>query len=64
MKTFKLLLVTLPLVFSTAFLTACGDGEAENAGEKVDEALTDAGNAVEDACESVKEKAEADDTDC
>ncbi|QTH64560.1 hypothetical protein J1N51_03565 [Psychrosphaera ytuae] len=64
MKTFKLLLMTLPLVFSASFLTACGDGEAEEAGEKVDEVLTDAGNAVEDACEEVKEKADAKDTDC
>lgn len=63
MKFFKLLIV-LPLVVSAMFLTACGDGEAEEAGEKVDEVVTDAGNAIEDACEDVKEEADAEDTDC
>ena len=61
---FLKLLVMLPLVFSATFLAACGDGEAEDAGEKVDEVVTDAGNAIEDACEDAKEKAEAEDTDC
>ena len=45
-------------------LAACGDGEAENAGEELDEMVTDAGNAVEDACEDVKEGVEAEDKDC
>jgi hypothetical protein len=45
-------------------LAACGDGEAENAGEELDEIVTDAGNAVEDACEDVKEGANAEDKDC
>ncbi|RVU29952.1 hypothetical protein [Neptunomonas marina] len=45
-------------------LAACNDGKAERAGEKIDEAVQDAGNAVEDACEEVKEKANAEDTDC
>ena len=44
-------------------LAAC-DGEAENAGEKIDEMATDAGNAIEDACEDVKEGVKAEDTDC
>lgn len=49
-----------------AFLAAgCeNDGPAEEAGEALDNAITDAGNAVEDACEDVKEGAGADDTDC
>ena len=45
-------------------LAACGDGEAENAGEKLDEVVTDAGNAVEDACEDAKEGMNAEDKDC
>jgi hypothetical protein len=45
-------------------LAACGDGDAEEAGEKIDEIVTDAGNAVEDACENVKENADAKDQDC
>ena len=36
-------------------LAACGDNNAEDAGEELDEIVTDAGNAVEDACEDVKE---------
>jgi hypothetical protein len=49
------------LVFTIA---ACDDGGAENAGEKIDEVVTDAGNAIEDACEDVKENADAKDKDC
>ena len=60
----KLMLKAL-LVAGFAFsLAACGDGEAENAGEKLDEIVTDAGNAVEDACEDAKEGMNAEDKDC
>ena len=45
-------------------LAACGDGEAEDAGEEIDEVVTDAGNAMEDACEDVKEGVDAEDKDC
>lgn len=55
------ILAVLPLVFA---LNACGDGEAEEAGEEIDEMVTDAGNAVEDACEEVKEGMDAKDEDC
>ena len=48
----------------TLLLAACGDGEAEDAGEKLDEMVTDAGNAVEDVCEDVKEGVDAKDKDC
>ncbi|WP_416397842.1 hypothetical protein [Allohahella sp. A8] len=49
----------------TVGLSACDtDGPAENAGESMDNAATDTGNAIEDACENVKEGAGADDTDC
>lgn len=64
MKYYKLFLKAM-LVAGFAFtLAACGDGEAENAGEELDEVMTDAGNAVEDACEDVKEGVEAEDDDC
>jgi hypothetical protein len=66
MKTLKLLDV-LKMTVIAAFacsVIACGDGEAEDAGETIDEAVTDAGNAVEDACEDVKEGMEAEDDDC
>ncbi|WP_395339165.1 hypothetical protein PN836_013805 [Ningiella sp. W23] len=56
----KLSAVTL-FVFT---LAACGDSDAEDAGEAIDEVVTDAGNAVEDACEDVKETANAEDKDC
>lgn len=64
MKFLTKLSQVLLVVFSVAALSACGDDGAEDAGEKVDEMMTDAGNAVEDACEDVKEGVEADDTDC
>ncbi|ABG42635.1 MAG: hypothetical protein CL579_17520 [Alteromonadaceae bacterium] len=55
----------LAMVFSSLTLvTACNDNNAENAGEKVDEMMTDTGNAIEDACEDVKEGAGAEDNDC
>ena len=66
MKTLKLVDV-VKMTVSAAFacsVIACGDGEAEDAGEAIDEAVTDAGNAVEDACEDVKEGVDAEDKDC
>ena len=36
----------------------------ERAGEEIDNAANDAGNAIEDACEEAKEGMGADDTDC
>lgn len=58
--------MTLAAMTLAAFLAVgCErDGPMENAGEEIDEAATDVGNAVEDACEDVKEGANADDTDC
>lgn len=41
------------LLFSGLMLTACDDGPAEDMGESIDNAVNDAGNAVEDACEDV-----------
>ncbi|MGS2719047.1 hypothetical protein [Paraglaciecola aestuariivivens] len=63
MKFFKHMTTTLLALVAVFALSAC-EGEAENAGEKLDEVVTDAGNAVEDACEEVKENADAEDTDC
>ena len=60
----KLLFKTLSVASSIVLLVACGDGPAEDAGEKVDEAITDAGNAIEDTCEDVKESTGAKDDDC
>ncbi|ABC31091.1 conserved hypothetical protein [Hahella chejuensis KCTC 2396] len=59
----KAMIIAAPLAFS---LTACDadDGEAEQIGEEVDRALTDAGNRLEDTCESVKEGVNARDQDC
>ncbi len=59
------------IVQSLAVLCVCGwlaacdnQGPAERAGERIDEFATDAGNAVEDKCEEIKEGAGAEDTDC
>lgn len=37
-------------------LTACNEGPAEELGESIDNATTDLGNAVEDACEDVSNR--------
>ncbi|WP_100656441.1 hypothetical protein [Alteromonas flava] len=63
MKTKTLFKIATVATF-TFFLSACGDDTAEETGEKIDEVITDAGNAVEDACENVKEGVKAEDTDC
>jgi len=61
LKKFTTLLLSAMFVFT---LAACSDGPAEDAGEELDNAMTEAGNAVEDACEDIKEGANADDKDC
>ncbi|GAB1267835.1 hypothetical protein NBRC116493_10880 [Aurantivibrio infirmus] len=61
----KNLLIFLTLIFMGAGIVACEkDGPAERAGEKIDEVTTDVGNAVEDACEDVKESAGAENSNC
>lgn len=47
-------------------ITACdsNDGPLEKAGQSVDNAATDMGNTVEDACEDAKEGVGAKNTDC
>lgn len=64
MKYRSLMLKTLLAASFALTLAACGDNTAEEAGENVDDAITDAGNAVEDACEDVKEGMNAEDQDC
>lgn len=64
MKNLKNLSVMAILLASLGLMTACSENNAESVGEKVDEVVTDAGNAVEDACEEAKEGVEAKDTDC
>ncbi|EWH10868.1 hypothetical protein DS2_06241 [Catenovulum agarivorans DS-2] len=65
----------LAAILASLTLSACGESNAEDAGEKIDSAMesagdkiedaaTDAGNAVEDACEEVKEGVNAKDQDC
>jgi hypothetical protein len=63
MKNLKYFTTTLMALTAMFALSAC-DGKGEDAGEKVDEMVTDAGNAVEDACEDVKDAADAKDKDC
>ena len=46
-------------------LNACEEeGPAEAAGENIDQMVEDAGNAIEDACENLKEEARAENPDC
>lgn len=55
----------LTLIGVTLFVTACSEqGPMEKTGEKVDEAVTDTQNAIEDSCENIKEDLDAKDTDC
>lgn len=64
----KTVLFTLTLMLSSLVLISCDDGKAENAGEKIDNAIEDAGDsieeaandtgrAIEDACEEVSDEA-------
>jgi hypothetical protein len=63
MKLPHLLLIAMVAAFGVSGCDA-DDGPAEETGQALDDAATDARNAVEDACEDVKEGADADDTDC
>ncbi|MFV1872718.1 MAG: hypothetical protein ACMZ64_05260 [Oleiphilus sp.] len=62
--TVKIALMILISALSMITLQACSDGTAENAGEKIDEAMTDAGNQIEDTCEQVKSDMDMKDKDC
>lgn len=74
-NTIKRVSMTAAAVVFTAMLAACDDGPAEDAGEKIDDsvsemkdstkdAMNDAGNAIEDACEDVKDAADAENSNC
>jgi hypothetical protein len=56
------------VLFATAALGGIAgcerEGPMERAGENLDEASRDLGNAIEDKCEDAKERMGADDTDC
>jgi hypothetical protein len=54
-KKISITLITFVAIFG---LTACSDDKAENAGEKVDEMVHDAGNALEDAGDKVGDMAD------
>ncbi|HVL01004.1 MAG TPA: hypothetical protein VM553_14380 [Dongiaceae bacterium] len=63
MKSLSIKLVMMAMLMVGAY--GCEkEGPAERAGEKVDNATTDIGNKIEDACEDAKESAGADDTRC
>ena len=68
MKKMKICYITLAiaLLLSALTLTGCDrdEGGMEEMGENMDEAATDFGNAVEDACEEAKEGANADNPNC
>lgn len=60
----KLLLIAFIGLFSVFILTACEEGNAENAGEKIDEAISDTQNQLEDSCEKLKSEMNMKDQDC
>lgn len=56
------LAIPLGLMFT---LAACSEeGPMGKAGEKMDEAVQDTQNAIEDSCENIKEELKAEDEDC
>ncbi len=61
----RLLTLTFLCLF-TLGLTACDmdEGGAEEAGENIDEVVTDTGNKVEDLCENMKEEMKAENSNC
>lgn len=60
----KLALVLFAALLSIGIAGCEQETDAEQIGETIDETIEDAGNAVEDACEEVKEGADVADTDC
>ena len=64
MNVFKTPLQVLLIAGSLSAVTACDQGPAEEAGEQLDKLVTDTGNAIEDACEDVKDDLNAKDRDC
>ncbi|AOS95730.1 hypothetical protein AUP74_00258 [Microbulbifer aggregans] len=60
----KVALVFFAALLSVGIAGCERETGAEEVGETIDETIEDAGNAVEDACEEVKEGADVADTDC
>ena len=60
-KKLSIIFASFLMVFT---LSACNEGPAEEAGSNIDEAMTDAGNAMEDTCEDAKEGMGMKDQDC
>lgn len=48
--------IALLTLLGSLALTACDEGPAERLGEDLDNAATDIGNAVEDACEEASNR--------
>lgn len=59
-----MLITTFALLLAGGLAGCEKKGPMEEAGEKIDNAATDIGNAVEDRCEEAKEAAGAEDTRC
>jgi len=49
-------------IFASFIIMGCEDNQAEEAGERIDEAVTDVQNKVEDACDEVKKDVNAEET--
>lgn len=66
MKIKKLLMLLTVVSLASFSAISCDedDGPIEKAGKKIDSTAKDAGNAIEDACEKVKEGVNAKNTDC
>lgn len=65
MKNVLLIIIAVVVVgFGISMFMGSSDGPAEKMGEKIDKTVTDTGNAIEDKCEKLKEKAGTKDTDC
>ena len=60
----KTVILSLFIALTTLALSACSDGEAENAGERIDEAVSDVENKLEDACEQAKENMKLENDEC
>lgn len=52
------------IVFTGFMLSACNEGPAERMGEDIDNAVNDAGNAIEDACEDALNAVNAANSNC
>lgn len=55
---------TIAAIFLVLMLSACEKGPAERMGEKIDDAVTDTANAIEDACEEVRGAVDASNPNC